>query len=73
MVYSFAVYVNHSPDNIFGKGESEIPVEGNVIIQKHIIQAAFSAIFSYNGQVRVINRASNELAQINMIELPEQY
>lgn len=42
----------HATCNIFGKRESEVPVERNLFILQHVIQTPFGAILSNDGHIR---------------------
>lgn len=49
----------------------ETPVDGNVVIEQHIRQAPFGAVLCDDTDVWHLDRAANELAEIGMIQLPE--
>lgn len=49
----------------------ETPVDGNVVIQQHIRQAPLGAVLCDDTDIWHLDRAANELAEVRMIQLPE--
>lgn len=49
----------------------ETPVDGNVVIQQYIRQAPLGAVLRDDTDVRHFDGATNEFAEIGMIQLPE--
>lgn len=49
----------------------ETPVDGNVVVEQHIRQAPLGAVLRDDTDVRHLDGAANELAEIRMIQLPE--
>lgn len=48
----------------------EAPVQWNVLVEKHVIKASFGAVLRYYGNVRHLDAAADEFAQVRMIKLP---
>lgn len=48
----------------------ETPVDGNVVIQQYIRQAPLGAVLCDDTEVRYFDGATNEFAEIGMIQLP---
>ena len=68
MIYLLGVQVGHPSCYVRGKGESEPPIQGDVIILEHIVETSLGAVLSDDAEIpNVLHSCSNELAQVLMI------
>lgn len=49
----------------------EPPVQWDLLIKENVVQAPFWAVLRHYGNVRHLHTAADELAQVGVIELPE--
>lgn len=49
----------------------ETPVKWDLLIKKNIVQASFWAVLCHYGNIRHLDTPADELAQVGVIELPE--
>lgn len=64
------VQVRHSSGDVGAEGKPEAPVERDLLVEQHVVQASFGAVLRYYGNVGRLDAASDELAQVGVIELP---
>lgn len=71
MVDLLGVQVRHSPGHVLGKGETEPPVEGNVVILQHIVETSLGTVLLDDAEITdVLDGSSDELAQVWVIYFP---
>ena len=56
----------HSSSNVPSKREPEVPVERNVVVEQHVIQTPFRAVFTDNSHIRwrIFHCSPDKLAQV---------
>ena len=60
----------HASGDIPGKGEPEIPVQRDVVIHQHVIQAALGAVLTDDGHVdrSISDCDSKNLAEVGVLQ-----